>query len=223
MATFNGQKQEEYFLARDVLGNVFFYLIRYKIKLTSDIYLEPPAELLAKVFPWVEQKQAELLVRVQDNPLANDMALKQFLQLLLWLRRVLIQDAAVLFSHDSTYSIFQHSIFKTAAFHRFAVAFNLCLLRLKAFYRFAATSQPIIAEAEEKARLALKNLPDTLVRTLRGILADTKIQQEQDREEHRQQLTAIYKQFGQVERFMEKLAGSKGHGLKSGKFNQLYL
>ena len=47
------------------------------------------------------------------------MALKQFLQLLVWLRRVLIQDAAVLFSHDSTYPIFQHSIFKTAAFHRF--------------------------------------------------------------------------------------------------------
>ena len=126
----------------------------------------------------------------------------------------------MLFSHDSTYLIFQHSIFKTAAFHRFAVAFNLCLLRLKAaFYRFAATSQPIIAEAEEKARLALKNLPDTLVKTLRGIFADTKIQQEQDHEEHRQQLTAIYKQYSQVERFLEKLAGSKGHGLKSGKFN----
>jgi hypothetical protein len=46
---------------------------------------EPPADLLALVFPWVEQEQAALFSCARDNTLADDMALKQFLQLLLWL------------------------------------------------------------------------------------------------------------------------------------------
>jgi hypothetical protein len=164
------------------------------------IYLDPPAELLAKVFPWVEEEQAALLVRARANPLANDMALKQFLQLLIWLRRVLLQDAAVLFSHNPTCPIFQHPIFQTAAFHR-----------------FSATSQLALAKAEERARLAFRNLPDNLVRSLRGVLADMRMEQQQDREKHHLQLAAIDKRFNKLESLLESLAGSKSHGLESGE------
>jgi hypothetical protein len=155
---------------------------------------------LAEVFPWVEREQAALLARARDNPLANDMALKQFLRLLIWLRRVLIQDAAILFTHNPTCPIFRHSIFRSAVFHR-----------------FAAASQAVLAEAEEKARLAFKNLPDHLVRSLRGVLADTRMEQQQDREEHHLQLTAMDERFGRVERLLENLVGSKGRGRRSGE------
>jgi Centromere DNA-binding protein complex CBF3 subunit, domain 2 len=165
------------------------------------IYLEPPAELLAEVFPWVEREQAALLVQTQNNPLANDMALRQFLQLLIWLRRVLIQDAAVLFSHDSSPHIFQHSIFHTAAFHNFAAASQLALIT-----------------AEEEAQLAFKNLPDRFARSLRGTLTNFKMEWQQDREEHREQQTALDNRFGNIEKLLETLVGSKSHGLKSGEF-----
>ena len=128
------------------------------------------------------------------------MALKQFLQLLIWLRKVLLQDAAVLFSHDPTCPVFQHSIFHTAAFHR-----------------FSATSQLMLAEAEERARLAFRNLPDNLVRSFRGVLADMRMEQQQDREKHHSQLAAIDKQFNKLESLLESLAGSKSHGLENGK------
>jgi len=104
-------------------------------------------ELLAQVFPWLEKEQANLLDRVRNNPLANDMALKQFLRLLLWLRRVFLQDAAVLFSQHPTCPIFQqHSIFHSTAFHV-----------------FAESAHSTLADAEERARLALERLPDHLI------------------------------------------------------------
>jgi hypothetical protein len=131
------------FILFDIKSNLF----------RSAFYSEPPAELLAEVFPWIEKEQEALLARTRDNPRANDMALKQFLQLLIWLRRVLLQDAAVLFSHNSSYSIFQHSIFPTVAFHN-----------------FAASSQLVLRKAEEEARLSFENLPDRLVKGFRHSL-----------------------------------------------------
>jgi Centromere DNA-binding protein complex CBF3 subunit, domain 2 len=156
---------------------------------------EPPAELLAQVFPWVEREQAALLSRTRDNPLSNDMALKQFLRLLIWLRKVLLQDAAVLFTQDPTFPIFRYSIFQSTTFRA-----------------FAAASQLTLTDAEEKARLAFEHLPDHLIRSLRGVLADTRMEQQQDREEHRRQLSAMDERFSRVETLLEALAGAKGHG-----------
>lgn len=147
------------------------------------------------MFPWVEQEQAALLLRTQKNPLSNDMALKQFLQLLIWLRTVLLQDAAVLFTQDSTLPIFRYSIFWSATFHT-----------------FAAASQLTLANAEEKARLAFEHLPDHLIRSLRGILADSKMEQQQDREEHRRQLSAVDEHFSRVETLLKTLVGAQGCG-----------
>jgi hypothetical protein len=147
------------------------------------------------VFPWVEQEQAALLVHAQDNPLANDMALKQFLQLLIWLHKVLLQDAVVLFMQDPTFPIFHHSIFQSTTFHT-----------------FAAASQLALADAEEKARLAFEHLPDHLIRSLRGVLANTRMEQQQDREEHHRQLSAMDERFLRVKTLLGTLAGARGCG-----------
>jgi hypothetical protein len=47
---------------------------------------EPPADLLSDIFPWVEQQQAALEARASSSKLSRDIALKQFLRLLAWLR-----------------------------------------------------------------------------------------------------------------------------------------
>ena len=101
------------------------------------------------MFPWVEKEQASLLARVRNNPLTNDMALKQFLKLLVWLQQVLLQDAAILFSQNPTCPIFQHPIFHSATFCGYAESAHLTL-----------------ADAEERAQLALKQLPDHLIQSL---------------------------------------------------------
>jgi Centromere DNA-binding protein complex CBF3 subunit, domain 2 len=154
------------------------------------------------VFPWVEREQAALLARVRSNPLANDMALKQFLNLLVWLRKVLLQDAAVLFSQDPSCPIFQCSIFCSAAFHS-----------------FAKSALPTLADAEERARLALEQLPDHLIRALRGLLTDMRVEQQQNLEYHRNLLLALDERFGHVEGLMKTLIGSKSHQkYQSGQF-----
>jgi hypothetical protein len=149
------------------------------------------------VFPWVEQEQAALLARTQCNLLANDIALKQFLRLLVWLRRVLLQDAAILFTENPASPIFQFSIFKTPAFRG-----------------FAASSKAIISDAEEKCRMALDKLPDHLVRTLRGVLSDTRMEQQQEREAHRLQWSAMEERFTRFEGLVGVLVGSKGRHRK---------
>jgi hypothetical protein len=168
-------------------------------------FSEPPAELLAEVFPWIEREQAALQSRIRANTLSNDMALKQFLRLLIWLRKVLIQDAAILFTQDPNCPIFQYSVFRSASFRT-----------------FAAGSQLALADAEEKARLAFENLPGHLVRSLRGVLTDTRMEQQQDREEHRLQLSAMEERFTRVEVLLETLVGSKGRR-RGGKTGERFL
>ncbi len=66
----------------------------------SNLFFEvPPPELLISIFPWVEEEELALADRiVQFGKVAKDEALSYFLALLKYLRKVLIQDAAVLCS-----------------------------------------------------------------------------------------------------------------------------
>ncbi|KAG1816603.1 hypothetical protein DFJ58DRAFT_739732 [Suillus subalutaceus] len=87
-AMFYARKHEQYFLAQD--------------------YLEPPAELFSHIFPWVEQQNADLQQwEAMLRRAGQDIALKGFLRLPVWLHQVLIQDAAVLFMKDPTCPIFE--------------------------------------------------------------------------------------------------------------------
>jgi hypothetical protein len=67
---------------------------------------------LAEIFPWVEQEQEALVKCEHVNCLAKDIALRQFLTTLIWFRRVLIQDMAILSMQTPDAPIFKlrHSI-----------------------------------------------------------------------------------------------------------------
>ncbi|KAF8257779.1 hypothetical protein EI94DRAFT_1418266, partial [Lactarius quietus] len=82
--------------------------------------LELPAELLAAVFPWVEQEQDNLTQRQASGSQADDIALKQLLRLLVWLRCVLLQDCAVLYAKYPSCPMFRYSPFDSPAFCQFA-------------------------------------------------------------------------------------------------------
>src|SRR6266404_2637063 len=95
---FNSRQPEEHFLACELLGMLMVSLL-----LSGDANvvgpLEPPAELISQIFPWVEAERAALeeCEHRLGHP-AQDITLRQFLHLLVWLCCVLLQDVAMLFS-----------------------------------------------------------------------------------------------------------------------------
>ena len=124
---------------------------------------DPPADLLSQVFPWIEEQQRALEERSQADRLMQDIALRHFLELLVWLRRVLLQDAALLFGLYPTAPIFKYAPFCTLAFQT-----------------FASNASTVVRDVEKRARTAFENLPEHLVGSLRG--ATTSLFMEQKRQ-----------------------------------------
>ena len=93
----------------------------------------------------------KLAQRGEQSARNQDAALKRFLELLLALRHIILQDAAVLFSQFPTLSIFSFEPFNTNSFRA-----------------FASTSTRIIVEADEAARHRYQNLPEQFWAALRG-------------------------------------------------------
>ncbi|KAG9021570.1 hypothetical protein FRB95_001914 [Tulasnella sp. JGI-2019a] len=75
--------------------------------------LEPPMDLLATIFPWVEAEEAALKAHVATEPLSKDMALSKFLSLMKWLQMVIIQDAAILQHELPDSALWGHMPFNT--------------------------------------------------------------------------------------------------------------
>jgi Centromere DNA-binding protein complex CBF3 subunit, domain 2 len=139
----------------------------------------------------VESEHVALNVRAQENRCSKDIALRQFLKLLLWLRSVLLQDAAVL------YSLYPHSrLFSYRPFNT------------KPFREFAISSVAIIAHAESEARLAYENMPEHLVASLRGSYAELLMEQRREQEENTRQLQALGEQYTKVEGLLSQLLES---------------
>jgi hypothetical protein len=122
---------------------VFLYIYPYSFTNICDI--DPPKELLSVLFPWVEDEIKALQERRSSNQFAVDIALWQFLHLLMWFRVVLLQDAAVLFMRYPQCSLFKYLPFSTPTFHDYASA-----------------SVSRIDLAEQEARLALQRLPENV-------------------------------------------------------------
>jgi hypothetical protein len=169
-AGFNAQRPKQYHLPRSALGEISCPY-SFGFAMTLAVFLEPLSELLQQIFPWVESEHAALKVRVQDNRCSKDIALRQFLKPLLWLRTVLLQDAAVLYSLYPYSQLFSHRPFNT-----------------KLFREFATSSVSIIAHAECEARLAYENMPEHLVAGLRGSYAELWLEQRREQEENTCQL-----------------------------------
>ncbi|KAE8181933.1 hypothetical protein A4X03_0g8874 [Tilletia caries] len=81
--------------------------------------LEPDASLQQQIFPFVESEEAKVRQRHKDRG-EEDYAAVNFLQLLKWLRVVLLQDAVLLQPMFPALPIWRHAPFSTAAFQAFA-------------------------------------------------------------------------------------------------------
>jgi len=122
----------------------------------------PPPELIVSIFPWVEEKQVALKERIACiGRVAKDEALFYFLALLKYLRKVLLQDAGVLFSKYPSIPLFQFPPFDS-----------------EAFKSFSASSAQIIETAESDARQNLKNLPEQYATSIQGFMKTALLKQE---------------------------------------------
>jgi len=84
---------------------------------------------------------------------AVDYMLRHFLQLLELLRKVILQDAAVLYSKYPNCAIWTFPPFNTTIFRN-----------------FAANSTSLLAQAEADCKKQLKSLPKTVAMSMHGIL-----------------------------------------------------
>jgi hypothetical protein len=124
-------------------------------------FAAPPADVTGYLFPWVEAELEALNQHVAHSHLNQDIALRQFLKLLQWLRVVLVQDCALL------YAQYPHCpIFKFVPF------------TFPSFTAFSANAVALVTAAEEKARLAFHNLPDHIAQSMRGYATDLQMRQE---------------------------------------------
>ncbi|KAK6987922.1 hypothetical protein R3P38DRAFT_3227051 [Favolaschia claudopus] len=148
--------------------------------------LEPPNDVSEEIFPWIEDELAALISREHSNRLAKDIALRQFLSAMLWFRRILVQDLAVIFTQNPHALIFKYAPFNSPSFRD-----------------FAASSTAAINAAEETARLAFQNLPQHLVASLQGALATQK------RQNYHHEMASMRNELGQMKTLLELVAGTK--------------
>jgi len=126
--------------------------------------IDPPAELLALLFPWIENEQRALTECCKTiGHAAKDSALSSFLNLLIQLRCILLQDVAVLYSKHPNLPFLNFAPFNTLQFREFALS-----------------SLAIIKRAEDEARHRLETLPETLATSMHGILMTASIQNERN-------------------------------------------
>ena len=120
--------------------------------------------LLDTIFPWVEEEQkAYEKRRVEHGRKATDYALKHFLEVLVWFRSVILQDAAVLFSRYPKCALWAYAPFNTPEFKA-----------------FAQSSIAILQHAEEEARLKLEQLPETVAASMCGVIEAMEVWQNQN-------------------------------------------
>jgi hypothetical protein len=150
-------------------------------------------ELLTAIFPWIEDERAALDLRVQQiGRRANDYALRNFLLLLVWFRRVLLQDAAVIYHSHPSCQIFGFAPFNTTAFKQ-----------------FSAAAPASIVEAEQAASIALQNLPEHMVRSVRGIITDVNMSQHQQSNEMQELKNTVANEMSSIKDMLALALGSK--------------
>ncbi|KAJ3492579.1 hypothetical protein NLJ89_g11203 [Agrocybe chaxingu] len=143
----------------------------------------PPPNLLASLFPWIEEEEAAYKDRRERNGrLALDESLTYFLSLLRFLRLVALQDAAVLYQHDQSAPIFRFAPFNSAAFKA-----------------FSDTSTSIIQQAEDESRQRLHDLPEKIASTFHGAMATALIKQAEHQQAVESANIKTYKQMAMVE------------------------
>ena len=160
----------------------------------------PPPELLNSIFPWIEEEEIALADRiVRFGKIAKDEALIYFLNLLKYLRRVLMQDAAVLCSAYSDLPIFRFPPFDT-----------------QIFKTFSATSVQIIEKAESDARENLKNLPEQYAMSIQGFMKTALLKQELHQTLLEESNSGLRDDIGQMKDVINAVLVLQGKGTSKG-------
>ena len=147
---------------------------------------------MSLIFPWVEDEQKNLKARRDAlGTAAVDNTLAAFLEVLLRLRRVILQDAACLSLKYSGCAFFHYPPFNTPQFSAFANS--------------AATT---IENAEQEARHWLSQLPEHVANSFRGVVTTNNIHQEQLRLEMQQQYAGVTAQLKAVGSLLEAVLSS---------------
>lgn len=135
------------------------------------MFTEPPRSLTDELFPFAESALDRLHHRRKEfGTLADDFALDQFCKLLIGLRRIIIQDAAVLYAIYPTCPLFKQAPFNTPV-----------------FIAFAQSAIRNIRDAEEKARHRLALLPEQVAASIQGLHMTTSMEMERERLERSRQ------------------------------------
>ncbi|KAK7028398.1 hypothetical protein R3P38DRAFT_923774 [Favolaschia claudopus] len=178
-----------------LLGVAMFDAMRPETHFLAREFLEPPRELMLDIFPWIQDQLLALEEREKENPFARDIALRQFFKLLVWFRSVILQDAALIYKQYPDAPLFKYAPFNTALFQQ-----------------FAAASVQRINKIESEANLALKNLPQNLVRGFQGALAGVSLAHRAERDETRAYIERLESQIQILtQQFMQQSLG-KGKG-----------
>lgn len=133
--------------------------------------------------------------REQANPFARDIALRQLFKLLIWFRTVILQDGAILYKKYPNTALFNYPPFNSLE-----------------FWQFATASVNRLAQIEAEANLALKNLPQNLVRGFQGAMAGISLAQRAERDETRAYIQRLESQIQLlIQQFSAQTTG-KGNG-----------
>lgn len=113
------------------------------------------------LFPWVESEEQKRQERRNDlGKRAEDIALKNFLELLVYIRPIIVQDAAILSVKYPDCSFFKHPPFNSSTFREWA---------------HGMTS--IVDAIEDESRLKLQVFPDHVIESLHGVLGESSMGQ----------------------------------------------
>ncbi len=126
------------------LGSLLFHHVHSLCTHSNFVaFTDPPTDIVAYLFPWVEAKLMALEAHMAQSHLNRDITLWQFLTLLQWLCVVLVQDCALLYAQHPTCPIFSFPPFT-----------------FPTFIAFSANTTALVTATEEEAQLAFHNLPD---------------------------------------------------------------
>lgn len=137
--------------------------------------------MLAQVFPWIEAEEEALRQRVATHNASKDIALEHFLDALKWLRRVLLQDCAVL-----------HAICPESLIFRYAP------LDSPTFLAFAEGAAERIADVERAVRLQFEKLPEHVSAAMQALLQEFGLRQREDQVMNRQVLDLVQQELRSI-------------------------
>ena len=119
----------------------------------------PPPEL---IFPWIKEEQLVYKARQQQyGQKAEDLALEQFLSLLIHLCTILLQDGAVLFSENPHWALFHYAPFNSPE-----------------FWVFAESSTEVIVWTQAEHQVQLEKLPEQIAESFRGSAQNIRLEQQ---------------------------------------------